>query len=362
MEFSEGLAPVLIDGKWGYVNAKGEVVIKPRWVPHDRYEMGTAYPFTKEGLALVVEYATWAEDGDSYFCGYIDKTGEYVIKPQLRRECRSFSEGLAWIVLDERDSSGQRIPKKELNWAGYIDTKGEWAIKPTLYQGSDFKRGVARVRKYAYSNYSDPDANWFFIDKSGRQVSEDKGCHLKYRFNEGLALAYSENKKSNDGFVSENCDYVFKFAPGIKAGPEYATYFSEGLVVVAKTVDGELRYGYLDRAGMIAIPFQFAQAIPFSDGLAFVKVKEGDKTFNAYIDRSGKIVLRDDKEVHLLPFSGNFKNGLLFRTLKIRTISERPNFRNIYGYMNKQGKFVWLSPDSEKHLDADWIKANYVGP
>ena len=78
-DFSEGFAAVLVGDKWGYINRKGEVVVKPRWKPNERFVV-PANPF-KEGAAMVIEYATWAEDGDSYFCGYIDKTGEYIVKP-----------------------------------------------------------------------------------------------------------------------------------------------------------------------------------------------------------------------------------------------------------------------------------------
>ena len=235
-EFSEDLAAVLIGDKWGYIDRKGDVVIKPRWKPNDRYIEATN-PF-KDGAAVVVEYAIWAVDGDSYFCGYIDKTGEYIVKPQLRRECRSFSEGLAWIATDARDNNGVRVHKDELNWGGFIDKKGNWVIKPEFYRSSDFINGVATVRKYSY-----PEEKWFFIDKTGRTVPEKE--------------AFEKRK-----------------------------------------------------AGMPTPPL---------------------------------------------------KPALILKFLRLRTISERPNFRNIYGYVNEQGKYVWLSPDAEKILDGGWITENYIG-
>jgi hypothetical protein len=47
--------------------------------------------------------------------------------------------------------------------------------------------------------------------------------------------------------------------------------------------------------------------------------------------------------------------------LKLLNISPRPNSRNISGYENDEGKYVWLSPNAENHLDKDWIKENYIG-
>jgi hypothetical protein len=44
-EFSEGLAPVRTAGKWGYVNRQGTLTIPPQFDMAD--------PFSKDGLALV---------------------------------------------------------------------------------------------------------------------------------------------------------------------------------------------------------------------------------------------------------------------------------------------------------------------
>ncbi|MEQ1762176.1 MAG: WG repeat-containing protein, partial [Pyrinomonadaceae bacterium] len=235
-DFSEDLAAVLVDDKWGYIDRKGNVVIKPRWKPNERY-IDPANPF-KEGIAVVVENAYWAEDGDSYLCGYIDKTGEYIIKPQLLRECRPFSEGLAWVETDERDKDGVRVYKDELNWGGFIDKKGNWAIKPELYRAGDFVNGIAMVRKYTW-----PEEKWYFIDKSGRTIPD-----------------------------------------------------------------------------------------------------------NEAIDRQ-----------KALKTDSTSKPELTLKMLKLLNISERPNSRNIYGYENREGKYVWLSPNAENHLDKDWIKGNYIG-
>lgn len=234
--FSEDLAAVLIGDKWGYINRKGEVVIKPRWKSNDR-SISAVNPF-KEGAAVVVEYAIWAEDGDAYFCGYIDRSGEYIVKPQLRRGCRAFNEGLAWVVTDLRDKEGVRVKLDELNWGGFIDKKGNWVIKPELYRSSDFINGIATVRKYSY-----PEETWFFIDKTGRTIPDKE--------------AINQQKALKTDSVS--------------------------------------------------------------------------------------------------------KPALSLVQLKLRTISERHNFRNIYGYQDANGKYVWLSPDAKDSLDAAWIKANYIG-
>ena len=61
--FSNGLVAVRLDDGWGYINKKGEVVIKGQF--------GDAYPFSDNGLALV--------SVDGHY-GFINTKGKYVIE------------------------------------------------------------------------------------------------------------------------------------------------------------------------------------------------------------------------------------------------------------------------------------------
>ena len=62
-EFSEGLAGVQINGKWGFINRAGDVVIPPKWLWVDHFSGGLAAVGSASGL------------------GYIDKQGRYVWGP-----------------------------------------------------------------------------------------------------------------------------------------------------------------------------------------------------------------------------------------------------------------------------------------
>jgi hypothetical protein len=63
-DFSEGLASVYFDGKYGFIDHKGTWVISPKFDVAEKFS---------EGLALV----SHSEGNDSVF-GYIDKKGKYV--------------------------------------------------------------------------------------------------------------------------------------------------------------------------------------------------------------------------------------------------------------------------------------------
>lgn len=61
-----------------------------------------------------------------------------------------FSEGLAAVCKDGK--------------CGYTNKKGKYVIKPQYTEGSDFTGGIAVVRR--------SDGSWCFIDKTGKVVVE----------------------------------------------------------------------------------------------------------------------------------------------------------------------------------------------
>ena len=100
-DFGEnGLAPVCKFSKWGYINTKGEEVIK--------CQFREAREFTN-GIAPVI-----MRDKS---CVYIDENGEIVMQFENFTKLGSFHNGLAWFA-DKNDK------------VGYINEKGEIVIEP----------------------------------------------------------------------------------------------------------------------------------------------------------------------------------------------------------------------------------------
>ena len=343
--FSEGLAAVLINGKWGYINRKAEIVIEPRWKPNNGWT-GAVGSF-HQGLAAVTEYASWGVRDDSnywtYKCGYINTKGKYVVQPNMRQSCLPFYDGVAIIHADFENKAEYEEGK---GWVGYMKTDGTWLIKPRFYTATYFYNGIARV--------SD-ETGEYFIDKTGKRVEKplDDCLYRGVYFFEGLALNFSEKEKRYDGFINEKCELVIKLPAEIKADEN--SRFTEGLARVFQETNGQKIFGYIDRAGKLAIPFQFTEASAFSENLAGATIEKNGKRTEGYINQKGEMVLKDTRD------NAPFKNGLALQYLYTWTISEKPDGRNIRGYMNKQGKYVWLSPPAEIYLGKDWIKANYIG-
>ncbi|HEY6190580.1 MAG TPA: WG repeat-containing protein [Pyrinomonadaceae bacterium] len=138
--FSEGLAPALVGGVCGYIDKTGSFILKPPFKSSDKDDCAATYGHFNGGLSR------W-KFGDKY--GFIDKSGNVVIKPEFDLTF-DFSEGMAYV-----EQAGRY---------GFIDTTGRMVIEPQFYTAKDFHNGLARVY------YSQRNDNWGYIDRTGAVV------------------------------------------------------------------------------------------------------------------------------------------------------------------------------------------------
>lgn len=97
--FKENLARVYRDGKCGFIDESGKIVIKPQFQRAENFS---------EGMAVV-----W-ENGKA---GYIRRDGSYLKKPQYNW-AYWFKHGLGSVNLNGK--------------YGLINSEGEWVLKPTI--------------------------------------------------------------------------------------------------------------------------------------------------------------------------------------------------------------------------------------
>lgn len=152
------------EGRWGYRNAGGGIVIRPR------FKMADA--FTPEGVAAVVDEKGWAyidmkgevilrpfvfDNGPDYFkenlarfvdggkFGFFDRRGRVVI-PAKFDFAAPFSEGLAAVCEGCAEVfEGEHRLRKGGKW-GFIDRSGKLAIPARFDEAGRFKAGKAKVR------------------------------------------------------------------------------------------------------------------------------------------------------------------------------------------------------------------------
>ena len=156
-DFYEGLAWVqTMQGKCGYINHAGEMVIEAK------YDITRNF---SEGLAAVAS---------KYKRGFIDKKGTLVI-PQRFGFVTNFSEGIALAAqkvshhLDFHVFGLIKLTYKK--WVG-INSKGiiQFKIPRDLYQAEEFKNGIAPVMLETSKDHLS-DA---YVDAKGNLTLKDK--------------------------------------------------------------------------------------------------------------------------------------------------------------------------------------------
>lgn len=175
------LVPFERNGRWGYKDAGGNVVIPPR------FEI--AQEFSPEGIAAVVDEKGWAyidtsgklvirplvvDNGPDYFheglarfardgkIGFFDRRGRVAIQPRYAY-AMPFSEGRAAVCdscVEMQDGEHRRVTGGR--W-GFIDARGRLAIPLQFEEAGAFENGRARVRL---------GANWQYVRKDGSIARE----------------------------------------------------------------------------------------------------------------------------------------------------------------------------------------------
>jgi len=260
LKFTEGLALVSVNNKWGFVDSKGEEVITPQF-----YEL---HPF-HNGLARIKK--------DS-ISGFIDKSGELVVSSKYFI-LSDFYEGMAQVAIIE--NNGMFLQKK----IGYMHTDGAIKIALKYQEATDFYQGKAAV------NFDvDGKNKWILIDREGNVLDD----YEDYSF-------YGQLKYiGNDDFMPKQDYYSIgkirgKFVPGPEnrilpyndlhavinlAGQstsilvnsqleqlgtfnDYWLRFQNGTLSVQKR-----KWGSIDKSGNTIIEFKYDQPVLFNNGLA----------------------------------------------------------------------------------------------
>lgn len=301
--FSSGLAAVRIDGKWGYVNKKGDLSIPPQYEFARNFSQGrgfvqsgdrwgyintageTIVPYIYEdsgefgqfssGLAAVRRENKW---------GYIDRHGNLVI-PMMYEEAYPFSEGfglvrsdtqygfigkdnsnrLPFIYTDASSFSNKLAAVKRNGYWGYVNVNGKYSIPPLYNWASPFVKGLAWVQR--------SNLKIGIIDSKSR-----KRASFRYDF-----VQLSRSKLT---LVKENGLYGYIDRSGkqrIKPQYKLARPFSEGKAAV----NDNGQWGFIDHQNEYSVTPSFDAARSFSEGLAAVKKGKGW----CYIDQNGEVTI-----------------------------------------------------------------------
>ena len=267
LNFSEGMAAVLVEGKWGYINQFGKMVIEPKFQ--------SAFPFSKDGLARVIISSEQQVLGQT---GFITKSGKFKLLPHYDSATNFVdSESIAeyknkigilkpngsWKIKPKYDDIGylhdelRRAAQKE-SW-GYIDNDGKKKINFDYSDARDFSEGYAAVRKKRNRLFG-------YINKDGRQKITPR-FKIAFDFHQGRArVAMAFSKKLVKKAVKIE-------APADKKNKRLAT--------------PKILYGLVSKNGTFALSASYLDAY-YKDG--YYIIKSYPYGYYAILDKSKKVL------------------------------------------------------------------------
>ncbi len=136
LSYQNDHAAVMVDDKYGFADAKGNIVIKPE------YDFVTAF----DKIIAVKKGKVWS---------FIDSTGKPINAPAIDGVVHSgrgvwLSDGLGQVV------KGHKV--------GFLDVSGQFALQPQFDWAFAFANGYAPVFDGWF---------WHYIDRSGKRVTPD---------------------------------------------------------------------------------------------------------------------------------------------------------------------------------------------
>jgi hypothetical protein len=257
--FSEGLAAVPIakdkSRRWGYINKAGEIVIPASFDNAGEFHEGVAAVRTNGAIEFVDKKGHTVISRKNTEQAIKDPRPHAPppISTSLLSQTIKYSQGLAPFAT----SSG---------YFGYIDKKGDYIIKPEFINAHPFCEDIACVYKghmivktikrlgKEVQDYSCITDGWSFINLKGQQLFERTFAQAD-DFAEGLAPVKIDGKW---GFINKNGQVVIK--------PQFdrAFPFSDGLACVQSGT----KYGCINHKGATIIKPIYNRELQFGQGLA----------------------------------------------------------------------------------------------
>jgi hypothetical protein len=331
--FSEGLAAVNKNDKWGFIDLSGKEVVPciydeiGNWGENNHFQDGVVIVKKEKKSGLVdksgkeviscegitalnngiFRVSEKDKDKDEYKNRLVNKSGKEISDSQYD-QLDFFHEGIA-------------IAKSSDKYV-LVNTDGKETVLEKAYSAIlHFSDGMAAVQiNGSGADMYNEDGKWGFIDKTGKEVVPCK-YSLEYQENIGYEAYFSEGlvaviQDDQLGFIDKTGKTIVSFRYYSYHSAGVVPKFSEGLarVSVNSAREGE-KWGFVDNTGKEVIPCIYDYVCPFSEGLA--AVRKGDKY--GFINKDGQQVIPVDynmtEEGDDVQRDLRFRNGLI--TLRI---------------------------------------------
>jgi len=330
------LLPAPVQGKWGYIDPMGQMIIHPRFSGAQNFS---------EGLAAVELDGKW---------GYIDSAGQVLIKPEYLF-VRPFSEGFACVIehpggysyIDRQDNTLITIKNHSLRnivWRRNVDhsTIIERVIDPDERWSEEFSEGMAPIPSV--------DGTWGFMDRTAKVVIAPRFRSVR-RFSDGrAAVKIGGEHDAAWGYIDNTGKMI------IEPQFEDARDFSEGMASVC--CDDNSNWGYIDVSGQKPFPSQFRSPGPYKEGLAYVEFGGGwvNEPYRHYVGMGarGAFIDKTGTTLFYTPSPLSIGRSLPEGLAPIEIVSTVPSDtvrglvpRIRWGYMDNTGRLA-IEPQFDK--------------
>ncbi|MBO9203378.1 MULTISPECIES: WG repeat-containing protein [Niastella] len=307
------LAIIKQNGKFGCIDKKGNLVIKPEWdwmLQGDKnkqilVEKDSLFGFVDNHGNVLIEpkyksamvfYDGFASVSNGNKFGFINIKGDTVIPFVFDDVFLGFSNGLSDVRVNDS--------------CGYIDKSGKVVI-PLIYKTSyPFLSDVASVETF--------DGQTLLIDKKGNTFAYNKD---RYKYKRLWALnsypgsfttqtGQGRINKAGDTIVPPIYDVTGNLSDHmyiVELKGKWGAYNDKGKLIVEPKFDEIWHYnegyanfklngkwGYVDKKGRIVIEPTFDYASQFENGLAYVEFNGK----SGFVDKKGKFAIKPEFEIN----------------------------------------------------------------
>lgn len=312
-KYSFGLAAAKLDGKWGYIDTQGKVIVDFKYDYASAFNEGKAVVGTKE--TAVTDMGT-----ESYFLmGFVDAKGNYTkfmadvyTDSSLTKKTYSQFKAGEWNIFQNTGENEQLNRTKEIVFNnGYalmsayegfqpvLFSKDGRELKPNLPNGfyieNGFYEGLAKI----YKPMAEGEKT-IFVDESGktmldlpRYTAYDKDGYVYkdvLEFKGDVAGAFVKNGQSQQfdfALINKGGKILFSgpYDRVMTKEDDKNSVINDRLIVLRSRETGF--WGAVDRTGKTVAPFSFDKMRAYSEGLSAV-FKNGKW---GYADYMGNLVI-----------------------------------------------------------------------
>lgn len=358
-------------GRWGVMNAQGEIVVKPIYQYIQKYFKNVFIAKRKNKWGVIAptgetiidfqydeirhfsldEFFNWADI--PYYkvrlknsWGVIDSVGNIIIPIEYQNIKYKFNKGHYFITMSEADNL----------YYGFVDTMFNQITRPRFSDVLKYKNNYAPVcfkRK-----------QWNFIDNHGELINKQKYRKVKH-FNHSLAPVQT---RKGWYFINTEGNLMFD---STRYRDAYS--FSEGLALVKfkqneksfKFLTRKMRFGYIDTLGNLAIYNKYKNASSFINQRAIVRLR----TKYGVINQKGKFVIKprykriiyDNETGYFILRNRKYKYALVDKNgkkiVKFGKYKFIDNFSDGLALVKKNRRYGYINSSGQIQIEPQYVYA-----